>query len=123
MRVVQLLPELNEGGVERGVVELSRELVKRGVESVVVSAGGRLAEQIEADGGRHVAFDVASKNPLTAWGAGAAACAACCTSCSPTSCTPAAGSRPGWLFWPTGPWGFPSSPPCTASTASIPTAG
>jgi glycosyltransferase involved in cell wall biosynthesis len=68
MRVVQLLPELNEGGVERGVVELSRELVKRGVESVVVSAGGRLAEQIEADGGRHVAFDVASKNPLSAWG-------------------------------------------------------
>jgi len=65
VRVVQLLPELNEGGVERGVVELSRELVKRGVESVVVSAGGRLASQIEDDGGSHIKFDVCSKNLLT----------------------------------------------------------
>lgn len=66
MRVVQLLPELNEGGVERGVVELSRELVKQGVESIVISRGGRLVAQLEQDGGRHVTFDLASKNPLTA---------------------------------------------------------
>ncbi len=65
MRVVQLLPELNEGGVERGVVELNRELVKRGVESLVISAGGMQAAQIDMDGGRHVDFDIASKNPLT----------------------------------------------------------
>lgn len=66
MRVVQLLPELNEGGVERGVVELNRELVCRGIESVVISAGGKLVSQIEADGGRHCCFEAASKNPLTA---------------------------------------------------------
>jgi len=66
MRVIQLLPELNEGGVERGVVELSRELVKLGHDSIVVSAGGKLAPQIEADGGRHIRFDLCSKNPLTA---------------------------------------------------------
>ena len=66
MRVVQRLPELNEGGVERGVVDLSRELVARGIESVVVSRGGRLAEAIEADGGRHLTLDVAGKNPLSA---------------------------------------------------------
>ena len=66
MRIVQLLPELNEGGVERGVVELNRELVARHVESVVISAGGRLAGQIAADGGRHHLFDVTGKNPLSA---------------------------------------------------------
>lgn len=66
MRVVQLLPELNEGGVERGVVELNREFVHRGIESLVISAGGKLVEQILADGGQHLRFDVASKNPLTA---------------------------------------------------------
>ncbi len=66
MRVVQLLPELNEGGVERGVVELNRELVSLGIESVVISAGGRQADQIDLDGGRHVVFDVVSKNLLTA---------------------------------------------------------
>jgi hypothetical protein len=30
MHIVQILLELNQGGVERGTVELSRELVKRG---------------------------------------------------------------------------------------------
>jgi glycosyltransferase involved in cell wall biosynthesis len=65
MHVVQLLPELNQGGVERGAVELSRELVKRGHQSTVISAGGSQAEQIEKDGGRHITFDVCSKNPLT----------------------------------------------------------
>ena len=68
MRIVQLLPELNEGGVERGTVELSRELVKLGHESIVLSNGGKLASQIEADGGRHMLFDLCSKNPLTAFG-------------------------------------------------------
>lgn len=65
MRIVQLLPELNEGGVERGTVELSRELVKLGHESIVISAGGKLQEHIEKDGGRHIVVDVCSKNPLT----------------------------------------------------------
>jgi glycosyltransferase involved in cell wall biosynthesis len=66
MKIVQILPELNQGGVERGTVELSRELVKRGHQSIVISAGGRLAEQITADGGEHITHDVCSKNPLSA---------------------------------------------------------
>jgi len=65
LRVVQLLPELNEGGVERGVVEFNRELVKRGHESFVVSSGGKLVEKIVADGGVHIRAPVASKNPFT----------------------------------------------------------
>lgn len=66
MRIVQLLPELNEGGVERGVMELSRELVKLGHESIVISSGGKLEEQIRKDGATHITFDVYSKNFLTA---------------------------------------------------------
>lgn len=65
MHIVQILPELNQGGVERGTVELSRELVKRGHTSTVISSGGTLAPQVDAGGGRHVALDVCSKNPLT----------------------------------------------------------
>lgn len=63
--IVQLVPELNQGGVERGVVELSRELVLRGHRSTVISAGGRLVQTLLDDGGNHVQFDVCSKNPLT----------------------------------------------------------
>ena len=66
MKIVQLLPELNEGGVERGVVELSRELVKLGHDSIVISNGGKQAGQISIDGGRHITLDVCSKNLLTA---------------------------------------------------------
>ena len=46
MRIVQLLPELNEGGVERGVVELNRELA-----SLVPSAHPALLS-VDQEGGR-----------------------------------------------------------------------
>lgn len=65
MKVVHLLPALEQGGVESVVTALNRTLAGRGQESVVVSRGGRLVESIEADGGRHIALDLKSKNPLT----------------------------------------------------------
>ncbi|MGE4383687.1 MAG: glycosyltransferase family 4 protein [Arcobacter sp.] len=66
MRVVQLLPELNEGGVERGVVELNREFVKKEITSFVISLGGKLENQINIDGGIFIKYDVCSKNIFTA---------------------------------------------------------
>ena len=65
MKTLQLVPAMEQGGVERGVVEMNRILVDEGVRNVVVSAGGRLARQIVADGGQHVKLDVKSKNPFT----------------------------------------------------------
>ena len=71
MKVIHLLPALEQGGVETVVCDLVRELGKReegrgkSWESVVVSKGGRLVEKIEAAGGRHIALDLKSKNPLT----------------------------------------------------------
>ena len=67
MRIVQVIPELNEGGVERGVVELNREYVKLGLESYVLSADGKLENQINLDGGNFIKFDVCSKNIFTAF--------------------------------------------------------
>ena len=65
MKIFQLVPAMEQGGVERGVVEVNRALLAAGWENVVVSAGGRLVSQIEADGGRHIVLDVKSKNPFT----------------------------------------------------------
>jgi len=65
MHIIQILPELNQGGVERGTVELSRELVKRSHRSTVISAGGVLVGEIEKEGGQHITLDVCSKNPLS----------------------------------------------------------
>ncbi len=67
MKIVQIIPELNEGGVERGVVELNREFVKLGIESYIISNGGKLVNQITKDGGNHIKFDVCSKNIFTAF--------------------------------------------------------
>ena len=67
MRIVQVIPELNEGGVERGVVELNREFVKLGIESYIISNGGKLVNQIVQDGGNHIIFDVCSKNIFTSF--------------------------------------------------------
>lgn len=65
MHLVQILPELNQGGVERGTVELNRELVRRGIQSSVISRGGSLVSAVEREGGTHRGCDVCSKNPLT----------------------------------------------------------
>ena len=66
MKVAQILPRLDAGGVERGVVDLNREFARRGIDSVVISSGGAWAAKIEEDGGAHFHSEVASKNPLTA---------------------------------------------------------
>ena len=65
MKVLQLVPAMEQGGVERGVVEMNRVFVAAGWQNVVVSVGGRLADDVVAAGGRHVGLDVKSKNPLT----------------------------------------------------------
>ena len=56
---------MEQGGVESVVCNLNRVVVGAGWRSVVISKGGRIAERIAADGGRHVALDLKSKNPLT----------------------------------------------------------
>ena len=50
MKIVQLVPAMDQGGVERGVVEMNRVLVRAGHDNLVVSVGGRLEAQIVADG-------------------------------------------------------------------------
>jgi glycosyltransferase involved in cell wall biosynthesis len=61
MKVLQILPELNSGGVERGTLEVAAHLVRAGHEAVVVSNGGRLVEALEKSGARHVAMPVHKK--------------------------------------------------------------
>lgn len=62
MKVLQILPELNSGGVERGTLEVAGFLVKNGHEALVVSNGGRLVEALEALGARHIAMPVHKKS-------------------------------------------------------------
>jgi len=61
MKILQILPELNAGGVERGTLELGQYLTEAGHESLVVSHGGRLVGQLESEGSRHLTLPVHRK--------------------------------------------------------------
>jgi glycosyltransferase involved in cell wall biosynthesis len=62
--VLQVLPNLVTGGVERGAADVSAALVQAGWRSIVVSAGGPMVHEIERAGGLHVTLPVDSKNPF-----------------------------------------------------------
>ncbi len=63
--VLQVLPALVTGGVERGTVEVAAALAAAGWKAVVASAGGPMVHEIERAGARHVELPLDSKNPLT----------------------------------------------------------
>lgn len=65
LRILQILPELNDGGVERGTLEVAAALVARGHEAWVMSAGGRMVPKLAACGARHLAWPVHKKSPRT----------------------------------------------------------
>ena len=62
MKVIQLLPALNSGGVERGTLDLGRALARADHESIVISSGGRMVEQLELEGSRHIEMPVHRKS-------------------------------------------------------------
>ena len=65
MKILQVLPALEQGGVERGTVEIATALAAAGVPSAVASAGGRLVGELERLGIEHFTLPLASKNPFT----------------------------------------------------------
>jgi glycosyltransferase involved in cell wall biosynthesis len=65
LKVIQLLPALNAGGVERGTIEVAGELSRRGHQAVVVSAGGRLLDELEENGAEHICLDIGKKSPAS----------------------------------------------------------
>lgn len=67
MKIIQLVPALNSGGVERGTLEIARALVAAGHESVVISDGGRMVVQLIAEGTRHIQLPIHRKSLSSLW--------------------------------------------------------
>ncbi len=63
MKVLQILPSLELGGVERGVIDLVRGMKRLGEESVVISSGGALVAELQKMGVPHYALPVHEKSP------------------------------------------------------------
>jgi len=65
LTVVQLLPAMQSGGVERSTLEIAQALVGAGHRAIVVSAGGRLVSRLHALGAEHIELDIGRKSLAT----------------------------------------------------------
>lgn len=64
LTVLIVVPSLQAGAADLGVVDLVRILAAAGNRPIVLSSGGRLEADVSALGGEFIRADVASKNPF-----------------------------------------------------------
>lgn len=62
--ILQVLPRLETGGVERGTVEVAQAILRAGWKAIVVSEGGRLVRELERAGATHITLPLATKHPM-----------------------------------------------------------
>ncbi len=60
--ILQVLPELEMGGVELGTIEIASELQKQGIKNFVASQGGRLVNDLNKMGVPHLTLPLKTKN-------------------------------------------------------------
>lgn len=65
--VLQVLPEMKAGGVERGTIEIAGALTRNGYRALVASEGGPLVKKLAYAGAEHIELPLASKNPFRIW--------------------------------------------------------
>ena len=65
LTVLQVLPALESGGVERGVLEIAEARIGAGHRSLVVSGGGRMVAELLDHGSEHFQRTIGQKSPFT----------------------------------------------------------
>lgn len=65
--ILQVLPSLEMGGVERGTIEIASALQQAGIRNYVVSSGGPMVRELKKMGVEHITLPVHRKNPLVIW--------------------------------------------------------
>lgn len=62
--IMQVLPSLESGGVERGTLEINKAITQCGWQSLVASSGGILSSSVGYQGGVHETLPLSSKSPF-----------------------------------------------------------
>ena len=65
--VMQVLPKLESGGVERGTIEIATALKKENIPNIVVSGGGKMVQELQYLNIPHITLPVHTKNPFKMW--------------------------------------------------------
>ena len=65
-KILQIIPSLDQinGGVERGTIDVAKELINSGFESFILSSGGDMAEKYKYKGVRHFELNIKRKGVL-----------------------------------------------------------
>lgn len=96
MKSLQVLPALNVGGVERGVVDFARVAKRYGHEMVVISSGGELVKELHKVGVRHYELPVHKK---TLWSLRLVSEVAKIIEAEGIDIVHARSRVPGWIAW------------------------
>jgi glycosyltransferase involved in cell wall biosynthesis len=67
LTILQILPALNMGGVERGTIDIAEAIVQAGGRALVASSGGRQLDALRKVGAEHITLPVHSKHPWVMW--------------------------------------------------------
>ena len=65
--ILQVLPQLRTGGVERGTIEITGAIARAGGRALVASAGGAMVPSVAYAGGEHITLPLTRKNPIGLW--------------------------------------------------------
>lgn len=65
--VLQVVPAMETGGVERGTVDIARAVLSAGGRALVASSGGVLARRLCLMGAEHIELPLKFRNPVTIW--------------------------------------------------------
>ncbi len=65
LTIVQMLPDLETGGVEEDTLETADYLARNGHRSLVIASGGRMVPRLKKGGSTFVAWRVGEKSPAT----------------------------------------------------------
>lgn len=65
MKVIQIIPKMNIGGVERGVVDLAKYFKNSDLSNIIISGGGRLVSELRKSNITHYRLKVYEKSLLS----------------------------------------------------------
>jgi glycosyltransferase involved in cell wall biosynthesis len=65
--ILQVLPALRSGGVERGTLEIAEAQIAAGFRAIVASSGGEMVPALEALGAKHITLPLTAKAPFALW--------------------------------------------------------
>ena len=64
LKLLQILPSLDSGGVEQGTVDVANYLASKGIQNFIASNGGRMFQLLDRHKVKHYSLPIHSKNIL-----------------------------------------------------------